>query len=532
LAGTGPDADPGRGPVAPPAAPPSGHAAAARPDTLPARTTAAGLWLPIVGGLILALAAMLRGAEYDEQYTLFVTGMAERPDWSRTIFPAAEVRAFQEPITDLPRIATRLRQTDVHPPLYFWLAALWRDVFGADLLTLRLLSVLMGAGSLLLTQQLARSLGIAATPAVALALGCYGFVYTGVIARGFALAILLSLAGAVLLCRPRGPRAGLAGLAFGAAVCTNYLAVFAIAGFTAGHAVSGRIRPRAVLRLAGAMTPGLLLAAWFFVAQRGSRAEQFPPFELLPAMLRLARYWVASLLGGLPLYVPAATVLIGVCLAGVAAGLAVLAVRATLSDPARCLGLAGAAIGPPLGLLGLGLLFDNTPIELRYLSFGLPFTMILVAAGLAPGRPDGRWRGSARVGFAALIGVQAASVAGLMLAEPTMQPARRSAQAAARLVPDGVVLLPFGNDGVGIVGAFGIEAPPTQRLLVVRDTDSPAGIRQRLIGERHAAIAALAQDRDSRTVVAVLLGALEGGCWRSVGQADGVSAFTRVCDDP
>ena len=49
----------------------------------------------------------------------------------------------------------------------------------------------------------------------------------------------------------------------------------------------------------------------------------------------------------------------------------------------------------------------------------------------------------------------------------TMQPARATAIAAASLVGDGVVLLPHGNDGVGIVGAFAVEAPPALRLLVV-----------------------------------------------------------------
>ena len=41
-----------------------------------------------------------------------------------------------------------------------------------------------------------------------------------------------------------------------------------------------------------------------------------------------------------------------------------------------------------------------------------------------------------------------------------MQPARATAAAAQRLADDSVILLPLGNDGVGIVGAFGIEAAP------------------------------------------------------------------------
>ena len=63
--------------------------------------------------------------------------------------------------------------------------------------------------------------------------------------------------------------------------------------------------------------------------------------------------------------------------------------------------------------------------------------------------------------------MQAAGLAGLMTRPETMQPARATAAAASRLAPGGLVLLPRGNDGVGIVGAFAIESPPAQRLLVV-----------------------------------------------------------------
>jgi len=39
------------------------------------------------------------------------------------------------------------------------------------------------------------------------------------------------------------------------------------------------------------------------------------------------------------------------------------------------------------------------------------------------------------------------------------------------------VLLPHGNDGVGIVGAFAVEAPPTMRLLVIGREACAATIR-------------------------------------------------------
>jgi len=44
-------------------------------------------------------------------------------------------------------------------------------------------------------------------------------------------------------------------------------------------------------------------AARFFLAQRGSRPGQFPPFELGSGLTRLARHFAANLFAGLPLYV-------------------------------------------------------------------------------------------------------------------------------------------------------------------------------------------------------------------------------------
>ena len=41
-----------------------------------------------------------------------------------------------------------------------------------------------------------------------------------------------------------------------------------------------------------------------------------------------------------------------------------------------------AAAAPPLGLLLLGFVFDNAPIELRYLAFATPFIGLLLAAAL------------------------------------------------------------------------------------------------------------------------------------------------------
>ena len=123
---------------------------------------------------------------------------------------------------------------------------------------------------------------------------------------------------------------------------------------------------------------------WFFLAQRSSRVGQFPPFHLGPSVLRLTEYAVATLFGGLPLYVrEPARLLVGAGLGVAAVTLTVLVFRGwrCLARDARWL-LLGCAAAPPLGLLALGAIFDNTPIELRYLCFATPFAGLLLAGTL------------------------------------------------------------------------------------------------------------------------------------------------------
>jgi hypothetical protein len=172
---------------------------------------------------VLITAAWLRGAEYDEQYTLFLTAGTARPAWPDGVFTAGDVAAFQAGQASFAGIAADLRVTDVHPPLYFWITWLWRSVFGPSLFAARMLSVVCGVAIIGLVGMIARRCLVQPWAAMLVTLGCYGFVYTGTIARGFALAEVLALAGVTLLLSRRPV---LAGICLGAACCANYLALF------------------------------------------------------------------------------------------------------------------------------------------------------------------------------------------------------------------------------------------------------------------------------------------------------------------
>ena len=466
--------------------------------------------------LILTGVAWSRGAEYDEQYTVFILAGDPRPTWPAGIFTAADVRDRFHGTASPSRIAADLRQGDVHPPLYFWAVSLWSRFVGGSLFGLRLFSVLCSVASLATVGLIAARIGVPASVAMLLTLGCYAFAYTACVARGFALAQLLALLGMLHALRTGRKPSGIAGLLFGAASFTNYLAAFTAVPVLVWLAFR-RLGDAAIA------TAGFTLFAAadmvFFVAQRGNRQGQFPPFDLWHGALRMAKYAAAGIAGGIPLYVPAALAASvgGACAAGLVTLTLLVAVRwqAVATPPTRVL-LAGAAIAPPLGLLALGLVFDNTPIELRYLAFAMPYAALLLAGALTT------------LPRTIVLAVQAAAIAGLMLRPETMQPMGIVAREAASLADPGtVVLLPHGGDGVGLIGAFVTEAPDTLRILIVDAGTRAAelhGVAPRL------ALALLNRDSESGAT----LGALRAGfaadpCWRAVPGGSGVALFAEAC---
>ena len=116
------------------------------------------------------------------------------------------------------------------------------------------------------------------------------------------------------------------------------------------------------------------------------------------------------------------------------------------------------ALAPPLGLLALGCVFNNTPIEIRYLAYATPFTALLLAQALR--------RHPVLQTF--LLFTESFAIIGLAFAPATMQPQARAARQAAALAnPATLTLLPYGNDGVGIPGPFIASSPDNMRLALI-----------------------------------------------------------------
>ena len=461
-----------------------------------------------LGAVLLGMAAMLRDPEYDEGYTAFVTSAETRPDWPATAFRVADVRAAFRPAPGPWAIDHNLRHTDVHPPLYFWTVWAWRTLWGPDLGVTRLLSVGFSLGALTSVAAIAAEAGFPVVTSLLLTLGCYGFVETGIVARGFAMTQCLLLLG--LLLTLRGARANAAsafaaGAALGAACLTNYLAAFPAA--TAALWFGWR-RPRHLALLLLGLMPFIAADVSFFLDQRNSRIGQFPSFAWGPMGAAMAHALAGAVLGGLPLYLPAGLPRTG---AGALLGLALAALLLLPVLRWRHLGAGGPRLllgmvtfATPAGLLLMGLAAHTVPVEIRYFAFALPPLALLLAASLASLAPP--W--PPRI-LAVVLMVQAASIAGLISRPETMQPEGAAARQAFREVGDyGLVLLPRGNDGVGIVAAFLTAAPDGMHVLLVDPASRLIPLRQATAAWPVVTAARIAVDRESSRTLPLLTDAL------------------------
>jgi hypothetical protein len=476
-----------------------------RPVTLPGISLALAL-----GAVVLGMAAILRDPEYDEGYTAFVTSVQPRPSWPDTAFRVADARAAFRPAPAPWAIAGNLRRTDVHPPLYFWTAWAWRRLWGPSLTATRMLSVGFSLGALAGLAAIAAEAGLPIVPSLLLTLGCYGFVETGIVARGFAMTQCLLLLGLLLTLRAGRATGGwsfAAGFVLGAACFTNYLAAFPAAAAAVWFA---RRRPQRLALMLLGLAPFILADLSFFLDQRSGRAGQFLSFAWSPMAVAMAHALGGAVLGGLPLYLPPGAPRLGAAaLLGLSLSVLLLlpVIRWThlgREEPRQLLGL--ATIATPAGLLLMGAASHSIPVEIRYLAFALPPLALLLAASLASLR-----RPWSRLVLAFVLTVQAASIAGLMTRPETMQPEGAAARAAFRAVGNtGLVLLPRGNDGVGLVAAFLTAAPDGLHVLLVDPASRVTLLRHALRAWPSITTADVAVDQDSLRTIPLLIDAVAG----------------------
>ncbi|MDE8348316.1 MAG: glycosyltransferase family 39 protein [Acidocella sp.] len=443
---------------------------------------------------VLTTIAYVRPPEYDEAYSIFLTSAHARPPWPTGVFTPTQVRALFIGNPGLGQIATDLRTGDVHPPLYFWLLDQWRHISGPGWFAARLLSVLVSLVGLIALGWAARLLKTPVLATILITLLAYGFAYTSITARGFALAQFFNLLGFALYVRHSRVGKSLpsfaAGLAFGAASFSNYLAIFTPLGLLGSQLIihSTRGLHASGSRLSTVLTTSLGIACfipadlYFFLAQRGSRTGQFAPFHLVHALELLAKDQAAALFGGLPLYAGSFAPLVIIALAVLSIVCAIAIIKhhnAARFTPTLTL----TAAATPLGLLALGVIFNNTPIEIRYCAFSLPYIGLLCAS-IKPATLRN-----------ALLFTESLGIIGLAFAPATAQP-QAAAAVAANSNAHILVLLPYGNDGVGIPGPFIAAAQPAMRIILIHGATLPD-----LSAEPRVILATLMLDDASKTAI-------------------------------
>lgn len=474
----------------------------------------------LLAAVLLTAIADMRPPEYDEAYSIFLTAGNPRPAWPGHTFHPADVRHFFAGASTFGAIARNLRGGDVHPPLYFWILNLWRHVFGSSWFIARLLSVFFSLGTVATLAQAAKIARVPVIPAILIALLAYAFGYTSTVARDFALAQLLNTIGLTLALASRKTDdwrlAAATGLAFGAASFANYLAIFtplAILFWMATPSLQPLLRRIPMTHRASNAAAGVFLLAllaflpldwYFFSGQQASRHGQFQPFHPLPALALIAKDSGAAIFGGLPVYA-------GPFMMPVALGLFVffLICLASAAKPAL---FTLTALATPAGLFLLGLSFNNTPIEIRYLAFSIPSIALILATLPAPLRNM-------------LIILEALGTIGLAFAPATMQPQGLAAREAAAIAgPGTVTLIPYGNDGVGIPGPFIEAAPDNLTIQIIQTAPRLAQLPQNII------LATIGADDSSRAAIAATLAALAGSpCWRRAAATPHTQSFIRIC---
>ncbi len=143
--------------------------------------------LTIVASAVVAWLHIRSGSIwYDEALTLLMTsGRATLGDWSLGM-------GQFKPTANLLKILSQLYTYDVHPPLYFWLLAIWRVLLGSSLEVARMFSAFFTLATLALVYRYAVGLGLRwpCVPVVVYAASAAGLRYA-YNARPYAMATFL-----------------------------------------------------------------------------------------------------------------------------------------------------------------------------------------------------------------------------------------------------------------------------------------------------------------------------------------------------
>lgn len=486
-------------------------------------------WLAVLVLTILSLSVRIplvysRSAYFDEAITLLEVSGHAGAHWPDTPRPAGELAILMRSSAPLAAVTKGVYTSDVHPPLYYILLALWRRLWGYSLISARALSVLASTVTIILAYGLSRLAGLRVPfiPAALCALST-GAVWSSTVARNYAVASSI-LYGAVLFAwiatRTSDPRrqitCGVASaLLCGLVIHTHYLAAFPVAAvlmwwfavvWRRSHLLALAVPALAFAIAAAGLQPMLI--------QSGTRAHQGAGYLGFRTDIGLAlSSLVSNTVDGFTFSTPLRRFVYII--------ISILAFRTVLSillDRTRWgfwVLIAGLALFPTLGMLatdyiaGKNLAFAN-----NYHVLAVPAVLIAISASVhsstkvaftqGPGELALQLR---RIDSPSLLTILlCGALAILMLASlawgQDMLPDwpgdsnRTIAHRVAELVPDDSIIVLGGGWGRSDPAAFVLELEPEMHVLVLKYGTEPQHLTESLVPYAHVC---LLPARDGRT---------------------------------
>jgi hypothetical protein len=379
-------------------------------NSAPALLQRRDLWA-IFTLILISLAVRIPGVHsraiwYDEAITLLETAGHPAPAWSESPTPASTQKELLIGAPTLGEIAAGLRDTDVHPPVYYALLSKWRQVAGRSIEAARLFSVLVSTASVVLLFLFWRFAGLAHpfVPALVYSLSS-GAVHYGHEARNYSLAMFLILVASFsafsipILKDSQTKIFWLLSLTMaisgGLAINTNYLSIFPIS-FILIWFVFSMPRGRRLHSIPISATLILLTSAilWILPAQLGARPKQFQKALGFGDEIRKIYDFNFAMLWN-PVHVSS-----GVRFAFHIAVLMLVTVSIWYALTKReeigkriSILMIGLAAAPSVGILALDLFFNKDLGKSSYVLFAGPGIVFLLtlAGGFRSTEGDGSW---------------------------------------------------------------------------------------------------------------------------------------------
>jgi hypothetical protein len=349
-----------------------------------------------------------RAIWYDESITLLETAGNADPIWSALPTPAATEKELLVGSPTLGEVAAGLRVTDVHPPAFYGLLSIWRQIAGGSIESARLFSVLWSTATVVFLFLLLKASEFTRPfwPCLVYSLSS-GAVHYGHEARNYALASFFVISAAFLayfMTQNQFQKriylwilSLILALCCGLAFQTNYLTIFPVLLVLAWCLVWAPKHDRMAIFSTIVLSIMICVAGfWTLFVQLGSRPNQFQKAlgfgqELAKIInANFAMLWSPVVSSSGIRWTVIGTVIVLIFLSAAYIRTAWKAIDKKLFTL-----MAGLAIAPSFGVLALDLLFSKSLGKSSYVLFAGPaivFLLTLAIGDRSEREPDeSRW---------------------------------------------------------------------------------------------------------------------------------------------